>query len=472
MSKLNKKSAIPKAHLPNVRLAGGMGAPAARQGGEQLLRRAVMTCLLWEDMAYEDGAANADNIAALIPQVDPKIVADIAIETRRKQKLRHVPLYIASEMAKHPRHKAYVERVLVEVITRPDQITDFMAIYWKKGKCPIAACIKRALAKIFNRFNEYSLAKYNRDAPIKLRDVMFMVHAKPETPEKEALFKKLADNTLAVPDTWEVELSSGADKKATFTRLIEEGKLGSLAFIRNLRNMQDVGVPYDTLKKGFDSLSQAALLPLNFYGAYKHTPVYSREIEAAMLKAYSDLPKLPGHTVYVVDVSGSMGSLVSEKSKYSRMEVAAALTAFACETSERITVYATAGSDGARKHKTQRVRPLRGFAISDEIMRVKNELGGGGIFTRQCLEYIKADLKGEIPDRIIVFSDSQDCDHGNTAKPDTFGKKNYIVDVSSHSRGINYKGVWTAEISGWSESLLTFIHAHEGLENKLEEVVE
>lgn len=468
MSKLNKKSAIPKAHLPNVHLAGGMGAPAARQGGEQLLRRAVMTCLLWEDMAYEDGAANADNIAALIPQVDPKIVADIAIETRRKQKLRHVPLYIASEMAKHPRHKAYVERVLVEVITRPDQITDFMAIYWKKGKCPIAACIKRALAKIFNRFNEYSLAKYNRDAPIKLRDVMFMVHAKPETPEKEVLFKKLADNTLAVPDTWEVELSSGADKKATFTRLIEEGKLGSLAFIRNLRNMREAGVLYETMKKGFAGLAQAALLPLNFYSAYTTNPEYGREIEDAMFKVYADLPKLPGHTVYVVDVSGSMTSMVSAKSKFNRMQVAAALAAFAAETSERITVVATAGD---YTHKSARVKPIRGFALADEIIKTQRELGGGGIFTAKCIEWLRTELKGEVPDRIIIFSDSQDCDsHGPKPKP--FGKYNYIVDVSAHKHGVNYKGVWTAEISGWSESLLTFIRAHEGLENKLEEVVE
>lgn len=464
MSKLNKKSAIPKAHLPNVRLAGGMGAPAARQGGEQLLRRAVMTCLLWEDMAYEDGAANADNIAALIPQVDPKIVADIAIETRRKQKLRHVPLYIASEMAKHPRHKAYVERVLVEVITRPDQITDFMAIYWKKGKCPIAACIKRALAKIFNRFNEYSLAKYNRDAPIKLRDVMFMVHAKPETPEKEVLFKKLADNTLAVPDTWEVELSSGADKKATFTRLIEEGKLGSLAFIRNLRNMRDAGVEYSTLRKGFDGLAQAALLPLNFYGAYVNAPEYGREVEDAMMRAYADLPKLSGHTVYIVDVSGSMSAPVSDKSKFNRSEVAAALAAFAAETSERITVYAT-----GTKHK--RIDPVRGFALAKAIEAARSYCGYGGIYTRQVLEFVKADLKGQVPDRIIIFSDSQDCET-NGSKPAPFGKHNYIVDVSAHKHGINYKGVWTAEISGWSESLLTFIRAHEGLENKLEEVVE
>lgn len=464
MSKLNKKAQILKAHLPDIRLAGGMGAPAARQGGEQLLRRAVMACLLWEDMAYEDGAANADNIAALIPQVDPKIVADIAIETRRKQKMRHVPLYIAAEMAKHPRHKAYVERVLIEVITRPDQITDFMAIYWKKGKCPIAACIKRALAKIFNRFNEYSLAKYNRDAPIKLRDVMFMVHAKPETPEKEALFKKLAENTLAVPDTWEVELSRGADKKATFTRLIEEGKLGSLAFIRNLRNMKDAGVPYEILKKGFAGLAQAALLPLNFYSAYVTNPEYGREIEDAMFKVYADFAKLPGHTIYIVDVSGSMSAPVSAKSKYNRMEVAAALAAFAAETSERITVYATGTT-----HK--RIKPVRGFALADAIKDAQRECGYGGIYTRRVLEHVKADLKGEIPDRIIVFSDSQDCEGGG-AKPAPFGKYNYIVDISAHKHGVNYQGVWTAEISGWSESLLTYIRAHEGLENKLEEVVE
>jgi 60 kDa SS-A/Ro ribonucleoprotein len=41
--------------------------------------------------------------------------------------------------------------------------------------------------------------------------------------------------------------------------------------------------------------------------------------------------------------------------------------------------------------------------------------------------------------------------------------------VSAHKKGINYKNVWTAEISGWSENFLTYIAASEGLENSFQE---
>lgn len=53
--------------------------------------------------------------------------------------------------------------------------------------------------------------------------------------------------------------------------------------------------------------------------------------------------------------------------------------------------------------------------------------------------------------------------------PKPFGKHNYICDVSSERHGVNYKGVWDAEISGFSENFLLFIAAYEGIENVFEE---
>ena len=105
-----------------------------------------------------------------------------------------------------------------------------------------------------------------------------------------------------------------------------------------------------------------------------------------------------------------------------------------------------------------------------QIDDLYSELGGGGIFTRQCLEWCeKQSWFGTGFDRVIVFSDSQDCDTDKSL-PKPFGKYNYICDVSAHTRGINYRGVWTAEISGWSEHFLTYIAAYEGIENTFESV--
>lgn len=111
--------------------------------------------------------------------------------------------------------------------------------------------------------------------------------------------------------------------------------------------------------------------------------------------------------------------------------------------------------------------PKKGFGIFPQIVNARREIGGGGIFTRQCLEWCKENIKGDF-DRIIVFSDSQDCDNVNKV-PNPYGKYNYICDVSANTRGINFKGKWTAEISGWSEHFLTYIAAAEGLDNKFVE---
>ena len=146
------------------------------------------------------------------------------------------------------------------------------------------------------------------------------------------------------------------------------------------------------------------------------------------------------------------------------MDAAAAMTVLAAEMCEHVGVYATAGSDSCRKHSTEWIKPLRGFALSEEILNAAQQLGGGGIFTRQVLEFVKTRETVQ-PDRIVVFSDSQDCDLPGSGQPKPFGKHNYIVDVSAHKHGINYAGAWTAEIAGWSEHFLRFIAGMESAQN-------
>lgn len=446
-----------------ARLAGGYGPYAAKQDPEALLRRSVMAHLLWENLAYENGQSVSDNIKALIPQVEPQAVFDIAVEARTKQKLRHVPLFIAREMARLDTHKSLVGTLLPEIILRADEITEFAALYWRDDdKQPLSKQVKIGLSKAFGKFDAYQFAKYNRQTEVKFKDIMFLVYPR-SAQEKEALFTQIANDTLPPPDTWEVGLSAGQDKKAVWTRLITERKMGAMAFVRNLRNMEDVGVSNEIILQGFETVNPRWLLPLNYLAAAKAAPRYERELETLMLTGLASAPKLPGYTIFIVDVSGSMIQPISEKSQFDRMTVAAAMSVLAAEMCEQISVYATAGNDMARTHATKLIPARRGFGLSDAVLSADNNLGGGGIFTRQCLEYIASQEKNisQQPDRIIVFSDSQDCDAPHLRIPSPFARYNYIIDVSAHSRGINYDGIWTAEISGWSEHFLSYIAAAE-----------
>lgn len=469
MSKINPTVKPVSKFDATARLAGGHGMAAATQSNIALLRRAVLANLLWEDIAYMDGKSVSAEIKRLIPLCNAEDVYNLAREARLLQKLRHTPLFIAVEMCKYDATRQYVDKLLPEIITRADMLTDFVAIYWKENGngAPICNKAKKGLAEAFHNFNEYKLAKYDRDAEIKLRDVMFLCHPKPTNKYEEALYKKVADRALAIPDTWEVALSSGADKKATWERLIAENKLGGKAILMNLRNMMQAGVDRYAIEDALKNLNGSMLLPLDFLKAANYASEFKSQISESMVNSYKNLPKLPGRTLFIVDISGSMYTRISAKSEFSRIQVAEAMAMLAANQCERCEIVATAGNDWTRVHKSNRIDyPEKGFGLMKQISDMYNELGGGGIFTRQCLEWCKnQNWYGDGFDRVIVFSDSQDCDLPDKRIPDPFGKYNYICDVSANTRGINYKGVWTAEISGWSEHFLTYIAAFEGIEN-------
>ena len=219
------------------------GAVASRINPEQQLRRVVMANMLWEEQFYCDGEEPAKIIAETLPKVKPEIVAQIAIDAREKMKLRHVPLLLVREMARLNTHKHLVAKTLERVIQRPDELAEYLAIYWKDRHCPVSAQSKKGLAAAFNKFSEYSLQKWNRDSAIKLRDILFISHAKPTTGVKgytrtkrregvprpddagSQLFGKLVDGTLETPQTWETILSAagqkGESKKNTWERIID-----------------------------------------------------------------------------------------------------------------------------------------------------------------------------------------------------------------------------------------------------------
>ena len=76
-------------------------------------------------------------------------------------------------------------------------------------------------------------AKHDFDrVGVERRDVLFLCHAKLKDAEQAAVWKKLVENTLEPPDTWEVALSAGKDKRENFQRLLREGELGGMAVLR------------------------------------------------------------------------------------------------------------------------------------------------------------------------------------------------------------------------------------------------
>lgn len=420
------------------------GARAKHINPEQQLRRCVMACMLWESEFYEDGVAIADRICAAIKLVGAEKVAAIAIEAREAMKLRHIPLLIVREMARLPSHRRVVAKTLAHVIQRPDELAEFLAIYWKDGRQSLSAQVKRGLAAAFQKFDAYSLAKYNRDGAIKLRDVLFLCHAKPKDDAQVATWKQLIDGTLPTPDTWEVALSSGgaeADKKAIWERLLAEGKLGALALLRNLRNMQQAKVSRAAMEQAISGMKTERVLPFRFIAAARYTPEFEPSLEVAMLKCVAEMSKLGGKTILLVDVSGSMDAEISAKSDLKRIDAACGLAMLLREICESVDIRTFSNSLAI-------VPPRRGFALRDAI--VASQPHGG---TQLGLALMA--MRNEEADRIIVITDEQA--HGPC--PDPRWERNYMINVASAKNGIGY-GPWT-HVDGWSEAIVGYIQSAE-----------
>src|SRR5271157_165367 len=415
------------------------GAPARALSPELALRRSVLACMLWENQFYEDGVEIAGRIQELVSRVAASHVAALAVEAREKMKLRHAPLLLVREMARHKTHRTEVAETLVRVIQRADELAEFVALYWKDGRTPLSAQVKKGLATAFTKFDEYALAKYDRAQPVKLRDVLFLCHAKPRDEAQAEVWKRLVRGELATPDTWEVALSSGADKRAAWERLIRERKLGGLALLRNLRNMKQAGVSEELVLGALRSMSTARVLPFRFLAAARYVPEWEEALEAAMLASVRSQEKLPGKTVLLVDVSGSMTALLSRRSEMLRTDAAYGLAILLREVAETVSVYSF--SD-----RLVAVPPRRGFALRDAIDRSQSH---NATYLGAALARLE-----EPCDRVIVITDEQA--HDSVPSPKGRGT---MINVASFKNGVGY-GAWT-HIDGWSESVVEYLRALE-----------
>lgn len=451
------------------------GAPAKRVSTLAQLRRSVMSSLLWEKQFYQDGETIAERIKTLVPGCPPKDIVELAIEAREDYHLRHVPLLLLRELARHPKLKDYpklLSTALARVCQRADEPAEFLAIYWSEGRCPVSKQVRRGLAWALRKFSEHDLAKYNREGTVSLKDVLFIARPLPKDSEGEArlteavakpkyrrgqtwrheagdgaLWTKLVEGKLATPDTWEVALSQGgtvegmdqkAFKKLTFERLIRTGKLGYLALLRNLRNMSQADVDDKLVsnailaRKGADKV-----LPFRFIAAARAAPQFENSLDIALQMQLETADRLTGKTLVLVDVSGSMDHALSEKSDMSRIDAACGVAMVIREVCDNARVFAFS-------EKVEEIAPRRGMALRDAIT---TSMPHGG--TRLGAAVTKV---SKLPhDRLIVITDEQSED----MVPDPAAKKAYMINVASEKNGVGY-GKWT-HVDGFSEAVVRFM---------------
>lgn len=409
------------------------------------LERTVNSCLLWEDNFYEDGISVSDRITGLMDKVTKDEAEKLVRQSKFDNKLRHTPLLLLCCMAKN---KQLTKELVSDVITRVDDMAELLSLYWKDGKKPLPKQMVKGMQIAFSKFDEYQFGKYKGNSKeLKLRDVIRIVRPKPQNDEQSSLWKKIVSNTLAIPDTWEVELSKSTDKKSSWERLLKEKRLGALAMLRNVRNMDNAGVMHSDILEGLKDTNMSKVLPFQIMASARMNPFAEEVLDGKLLESTSCMQKLEGHTLVMVDVSYSMSGRLSSKSDMVRLDAAKTMAIILREICESCSIFKF------NKVSTE-VPARRSFALADAIGCTD---GGTNIYSSTKTAFEKVS-RNTIVDRVVIITDEQDNYGHDYENAHTLANRGYIINIAPYQNGVMYqKNSRWVHVNGFSENVVRFI---------------
>jgi hypothetical protein len=487
------------------------GAKAYNLTPEMELYAAVATTLL-NDTYYEKADDRLTRIKSLITKVNAPFVAKLAVYARQQMNLRTAPVVLATELAKIHKGNDLVKKTVERVIKRPDEITELLAYYQitnertgVKKLNKISKQLQKGLAASFNNFDEYQFAKYNRNTAVKLRDALFLVHPEAKDEAQQLLFNKIVNNDLAVPYTWETELSAlGQQKfdseivkkkavKAKWEELISSRKLGYMAMLRNLRNILESEVSIDHIRMVADQLTNKTAvanskqLPFRFLAAYKelkgvnsgYTSYIMTALENALTASVQNMKGFDLDTKVVIacDVSGSMQKPVSAKSKVLLYDIGLLLGMLLQSRCENVLT----GMFGDR----WKIVPLPSTGILANVDAFYKREGEVGYATNGYLVLEDLISKRYIADKIMLFTDTQmwDSNTNNQSVVNTMSyqwnaykkiapnAKLYVFNLAGYQRTplkVEQNGVHL--IAGWSDKVFEVMDALEDGANAIDAI--
>lgn len=436
----------------------------------------VLTSFFNEAKFYGDNSKEIQQTVRRVIETDPVFVSKLAVFARREFNMRSVAHVLTAELAHAEKGKPFVRHTVKGVSLRGDDVTEIMACYLSTFGKPIPASLKKGISDVLLTFDEYTLAKYKGDKDaVKMRDLFRICRPTPKNEAQSALWKRCLDGTLAIPDTWEVELSANGNTKESWEKLIGGGKLGYMALLRNLRNI--VQANPGNLKVALtkiadpDAVRKSRQLPFRFLSAYRSVAdlpnVGSAVLDAledAAYAAVSNLPQIPGKTVIAIDISGSMSSPVSAKSDIRCCDISTLLGLIASRICEDAIVY---------KFNTV----IRKEAVSHRAAILQNAANvvclGGTDMRLPFMQMLKDNIKA---DRIIILSDNQ-CNYNGSYAVQSYAAQYrrhtnndlwvHAVDLQGYGTQ-QFSGPHTNIIAGWSEKVFDFILLAEQGEGSLE----
>ncbi|MGL5890935.1 MAG: TROVE domain-containing protein, partial [Bacteroidia bacterium] len=444
----------------------------------------------------------------LMMKNNPEYVAKLAVYARNEMYMRSVPMVLAVELAKANSGNAVVSKTVNGIVKRADEITELLAYYQIANKRSgtkklnkLSKQIQKGLSEAFNRFDEYQFAKYNRAAEVKLRDALFLVHPKAKDETQQVIFNKIAKNELAVPYTWETELSAlgqvkyenekaKADAfKVKWEELIDSGKIGYMAMMRNLRNILEANVSAEHVIKVCSYLSNenavanSKQLPFRFLAAYREIKDLKSEYVTLILNALEDavvasVKNMKGfdqstRVLIACDVSGSMQKPVSAKSKVLLFDIGLMLGMLMQSKCKRVVT----GMFG----DTWKVINMPNRGVLSNVHEYYKREGEVGYATNGYKVIDDLITREVIMDKVMLFTDCQLWDSKlmgssiekswKTYKKIAPNAKLYLFDLAGYGTApLSIQRNDVCLIAGWSDKVFDVLHSIENGVSAVEKI--
>lgn len=466
---------------PTIKTVNHEGHAAYQMQAKEKLVTQVLTSFFNEEKFYGDNSCDILKTLQEVIRVDPEFVSNLAVFARREFNMRSISHVLTAYLAHEPAGKPFVRSTVKGVAVRGDDITEIMSCYLDTFEKPIPNSLKKGIGDVLKNLDEYSLAKYKGESKsVKMRDLLCLCRPKPQNGEQAELWSRCLEGKLAIPETWETQLSAKGNTKEVWQDLIDGGKVGYMALLRNLRNI--IKAHPDNLDKVYEKLRDPAAvrkskqLPFRYLSAYKtlkdeclgSSKTYD-VLEDALDASIANLPKLPGKTVIAIDISGSMCDPVSAKSNVRCYEIAMLLGLIANRICDDAIVYTF-------NHGVYNVTVPKRISILNEVS--KTRCYGGTAMELPFAAMIDQKVKA---DRIIILSDNE-CNSSwrGTVQgyADQYRRQTgndiwvHAIDLQGYGTQ-QFHGPKTNVIAGWSEKVFDFILlAEEGvgsLEKKISE---
>ncbi|MGD9917401.1 MAG: RNA-binding protein [Paenirhodobacter sp.] len=420
--------------LPKTTALNAEAAPAYAYDEAVALAQLAMTGTFGA-MAYGDPLDELARTLACAEAVDPRFLAQTAVFARQRGAMKDMPAVLLAVLAR--RDPALFRAVFGRVVDSGRMLRSFVQVVrsGQTGRRSLGSAPKAMVQHWLNAASDRALLGATIGNDPSLADVIRMVHPKPETPERAALYAwilgrpcDLAALPRAVQD-WLVfrenggvgalpevpfqMLTQGALSAAQWAEL---ARRGSWQMVRQgLNSFHRHGAFEDgetrtqvaALLRDPEAIGKARAFPYQLMVAVQNlAPGMPREIREALHDAMEialrNVPRVGGPVVVCPDVSGSMTGAVTgdrpgARSVVRHVDVAALVAAAFLRVNRDCTVLPFA----------EAVRPLP-LEPRDTVVTSASRLAalaGGGTSCSAPLAWLNA--QGQTPDLVVFVSDNQ-----------------------------------------------------------------